>query len=305
MKSHPRPQPPKTKAQRETQREEALFPDRYLPTWRFDAFLEEVGGGGYENLQSCDPVGSGLASRARPRSVVRNISVGGHSIHRVIARPCERTMRMLAQVRAFGVCIKLKRSRVSKKWRHARLGIVDIVGAMQELHTETRMMHSVQEAGRRGGATTVVGSLAELSRMPMWMQGDDSLNTEDVIELRAKLRIHPDVVEQLQLWWNTAQNSMRQAHGADYEASAVTRNEYVKVSRLLSKVMLEEFDEDQAQQCAEEDFATDAKGQETLSREQFMNAIYECAHALRWSYSFAIAFQELRLPAHPCCDLLF
>lgn len=39
--------------------------------------------------------------------------------------------------------------------------------------------------------------------------------------------------------------------------------------------MISDFDANEAQKTAEEDFASDAAGGDTLSREQFMDAIYE------------------------------
>ena len=57
----------------------------------------------------------------------------------------------------------------------------------------------------------------------------------------------PNIVAQLQLWWETAQRSMRQTHGADYAADCVSREEYIRVSRLLSRTMLEDFDSGEAQ----------------------------------------------------------
>jgi hypothetical protein len=144
------------------------------------------------------------------------------------------------------------------------------------LETKATLARDAAAAKR---AVTTVNSVKELDELPFWMQGDDKLNTDSAFLARAQLRMHPEVAVELQHWWETVQRSMRQTHGAAYAASAVTREEYIKVSRLLSKSMMEEFDPAEAQRAAEEDFEADAAGGDTLTREQFMDAIFECGRA--------------------------
>ena len=58
---------------------------------------------------------------------------------------------------------------------------------------------------------------------------------------RAKLRKHHDVIEELQRWWEACQHSLQS--GEDRAAHRLSREEYILVSRKLSKAMLPEWDE--------------------------------------------------------------
>lgn len=123
----------------------------------------------------------------------------------------------------------------ARRWRKAKLLVV-ASQPLQQLHNEVHMARAAREQAR---AVTNVQNQKELQAMPFWMQGDASLQTHEVLKERTKLRRHPDVVEQLQLWWETAQRSMRDVHGPGYQAAAVTRDEYIGVSRRLSKARID------------------------------------------------------------------
>lgn len=168
----------------------------------------------------------------------------------------------------------LLRKRNQTKWEMAHT-FVSAARTVEDIRSTVELRNSVAKA-RRNSVTTV-GTAAELDAIPFWQQGDDSLNTEAVLAVRAKIRRHPDVVEQLQRWWVTAQSSMRETHGDAYPAHVLARDEYIRISRLLSKALLAEYDAPEAQRCAEEDFATDSGGLETMTREQFMDGVYELA----------------------------
>jgi hypothetical protein len=161
-----------------------------------------------------------------------------------------------------------------RKWLLARK-LKQALGPLQIVRHEVKVARNAREAALNRRAQTEVKSLEELDKLPFWMQGDAHLNTDSAIHARAQLRRHPAIMTQLQLWWETAQRSMQQGRGSGYVASTVTRDEYIKVSRLLSKAMMEQFSPVDAQRAAEEDFDIDAAGGETLSREQFMDAIFE------------------------------
>ena len=65
-------------------------------------------------------------------------------------------------------------------------------------------------------------------------QGEGTMNTDEALAIR-QLRRHPDVVNKLQVWWDTAQRSMRIAHGNTYEASMLARDEYIKLCSLFRR----------------------------------------------------------------------
>ena len=67
---------------------------------------------------------------------------------------------------------------------------------------------------------------------------------------RAKLRKHHDVIEELQRWWEACQHSLQS--GEDRAAHRLSREEYILLSRKLSRAMLPEWDETEVQQLAEE-----------------------------------------------------
>ena len=131
-----------------------------------------------------------------------------------------------------------------KKWKMiAKLGMAS---ALQGDAAKARIKQEMKTAG--GGAKTEVKTEAELAALPFWMQGDSDLYTTEAIETRAALRKSPEVIAELQQWWETAQRSMQS--GADASASELAKDEYILVSRKLSKVMLEEWSDDIAQELA-------------------------------------------------------
>ena len=166
------------------------------------------------------------------------------------------------------------RARGRHKWKVATK-MVGMASPLHMLSEETRLRKKVAMA--RSKAKTTVSTLEELESLSYEEQGDETMNTDEALAIRARLRRHPDVVNKLQVWWDTAQRSMRIAHGNTYEASMLARDEYIKVMLLISKAMMDNFDLDEAQRCAEEDFEQDAQGQDTMSREQYMDALYELA----------------------------
>lgn len=181
--------------------------------------------------------------------------------------------------------VELRNSVHKARWATASSMFL-AAGNMQGIRSSVELRNSVQKA--REQSITTVGTAADLERIPFWQQGDESLNTEAILAVRARIRRHQKVVNELQLWWVAAQRSMRQSHGKAYEASKLSRDEYIRISRLLSKVLLESYDADEAQQCAEEDFEADAGGGDTISREQFMDGIYELADV----YTRTVEVQE-------------
>ena len=164
--------------------------------------------------------------------------------------------------------------KLGQKWDVAK-HLVAAASPLQGIMDKAR----IQKEARKGASEAVmsVKSVEELERTPLWKQGDASLNTNDKLIQRAELRHHPDITAELQNWWVVAQQSMRSVHGDEYSATSATRDEYVKISRLLCKSMMQDFDSNEAERIAQEDFLHDAQGNATISREQFMDALFELA----------------------------
>jgi hypothetical protein len=109
---------------------------------------------------------------------------------------------------------------------------------------------------------------------PYWMQGDESLNTKAAWAQRMKLRAHPAVLAKLQMWWECMIASVQ---SVDPERTTIDKASYVRVSRLLHKAIIEEWDEADATQCAEEDWKNDAGGRTSIDQGRFLDCVFELA----------------------------
>ena len=107
--------------------------------------------------------------------------------------------------------------------------------------------------------------------LPYWQQGDEELDSTENLQRRYQLRQHPDVVEVLQMWWSTAQCSMPQGGAttlrpADRHHPDLAREDYVFLSVSVYRVMIEEYDEHEARQCAHDDWEHDSRGEPRMLR---------------------------------------
>ena len=163
-------------------------------------------------------------------------------------------------------------SRQVNKWGKAAHSI-QTNAALQEKITKARIKRAAKEG--QGKAVLEVGS--SQANLAFWQQGDAAMQTDEAIEARATMRKNPEVTAVLQLFWETAQRSMQQARRSDEVAHMLSKEEYLLISRKLSKAMLEEWDEAAAQELALEDWESDRRGNEMMSREHFMDCIFELA----------------------------
>ena len=113
--------------------------------------------------------------------------------------------------------------------------------------------------------------------LPFWAQGNGDLNTQAALEARARLRNEPGLVTELQRWWETAQRSLQSV--SDTSCDVLSRDEYIRLSRLLSKALKPKFDSSEAQHAAEGDWEVDSDVDGRVTRGRFMDAIFECARA--------------------------
>ena len=134
---------------------------------------------------------------------------------------------------------------------------------------------------------TVVTSDSDLEAIPFWKQGDPDQDTAEAWDARRRLRHDPEVETKLELWWATALGSV-QSDGSDLVRS-LNKDDYVRLSRLMHKAMIEVWDAEDAQMCAEEDWLTDAAGRPSIDKDKFLDCIFEAR----------VAHTRLRRRAHP------
>ena len=148
------------------------------------------------------------------------------------------------------------KNRGKRKWG-ALNRLVHIGGGLAHAHHEARSrLHAVEGEGEEG-----------------------QYCTQETLQLRYKLRRNPEVMHELHLWWETALRSMKHGGaGAVEPAGAVApRDDYFSLCRCVYKALYEDYDRDEAQACAEEDWVNDCGGAMTLSRERFMDSWFELA----------------------------
>ena len=140
----------------------------------------------------------------------------------------------------------------------------------QDLHAK----RSADEAHRNvNGAVLTVEEGKEKS-VPFWQQGDLDMYTEANLAKRYKLRHSPEVLEVLQMWWACAQRSMQ---SEKLEGTVLARDDYVRICTKIYKAMIDNFDAAEAAEAAEQDWLQDSKGETELSRESFLDAMFELA----------------------------
>lgn len=130
---------------------------------------------------------------------------------------------------------------------------------------------------------TELGPGHEGADVEYWKQGDASLHTEEALRQRFKLRAEPRVVEELQRFWEAALRSIQS--GEDASAHSLSYEGYAELLRRVYRVLIEEWDPADAEECIAEDWQNDAKGEGQLGREGFMDALFELADT--WCKSIA------------------
>lgn len=76
------------------------------------------------------------------------------------------------------------------------------------------------------------------------------------------------------LLFTAALRSMQTA--GELEVSRLSKPRYVEMLKKMYRAMIDDYDEDDALECAEEDWERDARGEATLGRELFCDALFEC-----------------------------
>ena len=133
---------------------------------------------------------------------------------------------------------------------------------------DVRVRKQAAEASRlraSHGIVLDVGSEEERRRVPLWLQGDEGLSTEETLRARQALRRSEPVVEVMDAFWQCAMRTEGHSAtavlvpGAPAELIA-TREAYECILLRAYRVLLEEWDADDAAKCIREDWAHDVQG---------------------------------------------
>jgi len=155
------------------------------------------------------------------------------------------------------------------RWRKAQQSL-SIRAQLADWHfsTKVRRMHLDVEMIE---AVTEKGAISH----PKWKQGDPDFYTRDNIAKRLSLRRDALVSDTLQKWWKVMQNTF--AVSEKVPCVCLTEDQFVVVLRKIAKTLLaaDEYDKDDVEQAAREDWAVDSCGQEQMTREMFMDALFE------------------------------
>ena len=172
-----------------------------------------------------------------------------------------------------------------------RVGIVGkAMGGLRKWRMRRHMRGKLAKADR--GAVKHVEHVEDLKNVPWEMQGRDSFYADDMVAKRLKLRRQPSLLKVLEVWWITARRTMpdgtpsAEVVGPD-TSLALSKAQYVTCSKNIYRAVVEEWDEADATAIAEEQWAADSDGVETMSRDFFMDSIFEFADVVRASHRSA------------------
>jgi hypothetical protein len=140
--------------------------------------------------------------------------------------------------------------------------------------SRTQAMRLEAEAHMASGAVIMeVESAEEVDAIPLWMQGDASLQTEEKLRQRQQLRYDRNVLRVLQKWWEAAQRSLQS--GGDLSADTLHEEGHAMMLRRIYRVMIQGYNDDEAAKTIAEDWRNDTKGEAGLSRRRFCDAFFE------------------------------
>lgn len=126
-----------------------------------------------------------------------------------------------------------------------------------------------------GAANLVVEDAVALTNLSWQQQGNADLNTEEAWEQRRKLRHHPQVVRSLNGFWEMALQSARRERP---NANKLGWLDYKAFHKTLYLDLLEDdYDEQEAEAAAMEDWETDSPDGETLDQRHFADSLFEVA----------------------------
>ena len=226
-------------------------------------------------LSSCAMSVQGSArSPAKGQDDGHPIGGGLTFVARLRARPQVLTIKRARAARAENAV--RESTRRTSKWKG--LGAFFLRTGSQRmsicLGQDLQAKRSADEAQHNANGAVLMVEEGQEKSVPFWQQGDLDMYTEANLAKRYKLRHSPEVLEVLQLWWACAQRSMQ---SEKLQVTALARDDYVRLCTKIYKAMIESFDEAEAAECSEEDWLQDSQGEAELSRERFLDAMFELA----------------------------
>ena len=136
---------------------------------------------------------------------------------------------------------------------------------------------------------TQVSAAEDLANLRWHEQGDEAMETVEMLELRRQNRAAPQVVDVLDVWWRAVAQGQfgddppKKAKGKDAAKKGIGRKGYVAAVTKVGMALMEECerasdpqdDIAEARSEAEESWLEDAKGSKTLSKKKWLDALFE------------------------------
>jgi hypothetical protein len=164
----------------------------------------------------------------------------------------------------------LKLLRVGGRHGHA------FVSALSSCAQATASVHEARAHAESGAIVTEVDAIDEVDDVPLWLQGDEALATEEKMAQRRELRFDPRVRAALQRFWEAAQRSLQS--GGDASADTLHREGHSLMLRRVYRLMIEGFGEGgDEERTIGADWEADTKGAGCLNRARFCDALFELA----------------------------
>ena len=157
--------------------------------------------------------------------------------------------------------------RSASNWQKVRSHVSTII-ASRQLQLKQKIINI-----RR---SNIIVEATDWANVPFHLQGRLSLNTNEMINRRLKLRRDPEIVRVLEVWWFCALSNQNAHTAVGKAANLLSKGQYVLLSLKLYRAMVEEWNEVDALAVAEEEWAKDAVD-DCMGKEVFMDGIFEFA----------------------------
>jgi hypothetical protein len=122
---------------------------------------------------------------------------------------------------------------------------------------------------------------ARVRRLEKEHQGVNEYYQREALRERMQHRRCESVCESLERWWDVPQNSFIDSEGN--RCTSLSCGQYMTVLRKVGRALVtdDEYDPEEVEQAAREDWEKDSHGLEQMSREMFQDAIFECVRCAR------------------------
>lgn len=161
-------------------------------------------------------------------------------------------------------------------------------GGLPETH-KTVPLQKAEEMPVKRETKTEVASAEELASLRWHQQGDEAMETVEMLELRRQNRTAVQVVDALEVWWRAVEQGKfgddlpKQPKGKDATKKGIGRKGYVAAITKVGMALMEECerssdpqdDISEARSEAEESWLEDSKGSKTLSKKKWLDALFE------------------------------